>query len=62
MNMFETLKKSISTMKAEQIKAEISKIQLEKAKRYEYHKAYNKKKKEFENEIFETAKKMNLIK
>jgi len=62
MNMFETLKKSISTMKAETIKSEIQKIQIEKAKRYEYHKAYNKKKKDYENELIETAKKMNLIK
>jgi len=51
MNMYEQMKKAIANMKAEQIREEIEKIQIEKKKRYDYHKKYNQTKKEFEIEL-----------
>ena len=62
MKLYEKLQKAISNMKADQVEAEISRIQAEKAKRYEYHKKYNQIKKAYETELVEKAKKLNLIK
>ena len=59
---FDLMKKAIESKKDELLRAEISRIQLEKARRYEYHKKYNQKKKDLEDEILKKAKELGLTK
>jgi len=60
--MFEKMKAAIESMKAEQIKSEVQRIKIEKAKRYEYHNKYNQTKKDYEAKLIEKAKSLNMIK
>jgi hypothetical protein len=60
--IYEKLQAAVSNMKAEQVKAEVQRIQAEKVKRYEYHKKYNLKKKTYEAKLAEKAKELGLLK
>jgi hypothetical protein len=59
---FEAMKKAIQNKEAEALKSAYTRIKAEKAKRYEYHKKYNAKKKEIEDEVIKKAEELGLIK